>query len=163
VFISTCFADGIIDTQIALCTADDCTDPSTVNYIAANDDMEAACAGNSYSSELTYCGLTPGATYYIQTDGYEGELGTFYIQVSEPVDVREEENTVLAIYPNPASERLFVEGISMGAEIEIFHLTGQSVYRGSYAPNGIDIGALPAGSFVLRATGSSTSVAFIKI
>ena len=163
VFISTCFADGIIDTQIALCTADDCTDPSTVNYIAANDDMEAACAGNSYSSELTYCGLTPGATYYIQTDGYEGELGTFYIQVSEPVDVREEENTVLAIYPNPASERLFVEGISAGAEIEIFHLTGQSVYRGSYARNGIDIGALPAGSYVLRATGSSTSVAFIKI
>jgi hypothetical protein len=162
VFISTCFADGIIDTQIALCTADDCTEPSIVNYIAANDDMEAACTGNAYSSELTYCGLTPGATYYIQADGYEGELGTFYIQVSEQVNVSEENNNAFAVYPNPASERLFVEGIFAGDEIEIFHLTGQSVYRGSYSRNGIDIAALPAGSYLLRTSGSNTTAAFIK-
>ena len=162
-FISTCFADGIIDTQIALCTADDCTDPSTVNYISANDDMAAACTGNAYSSEITYCGLTPGQTYYIQTDGFEGELGVFYIQVSEPVNVREEKNNTLAVYPNPAADKLFVEGIEAGASIEIIHLTGQSVYSGAYSRNGIDVASLPAGSYLVRASGSNTSVAFIKI
>ena len=161
--ISTCFADGIIDTQIALCTADDCTDPTTVNYVAANDDMETACTGNAYSSELTYCGLTPGLTYYIQTDGYDGELGVFYIQVSEPVNVREENTPALAVYPNPATDKLFVDGLETGAEIEIIHLTGQSVYSSTYSLNGIDIGTLPAGSYVLHARGSNTTVAFIKI
>ena len=125
--------------------------------------MEAACTGNAYSSELTYCGLTPGQTYYIQTDGYEGELGVFYIQVTEPVNVREVAKNTLAVYPNPAADKLFVEGIEAGAEIEIIHLTGQSVYRGLYSRNGIDIAALPAGSYVLRASGSNTTVAFIKI
>ena len=163
VFISTCFDDGVIDTQIALCSAEDCTDPSTVNYIAANDDMEAACTGNTYSSELSYCGLTPGASYYIQTDGYEGELGVFYIQVSEPLKVMETVNSTLAVYPNPAADKLFVEGIETGAEIEILYLTGQSVYRGSYSRNGIDIDSLPAGSYVVRASDSNRSVAFIKI
>jgi len=163
VFISTCFEDGVIDTQIALCTADDCTNPSAINYIAANDDMEAACNGNEYSSELTYCGLTPGANYYIQTDGYDGELGAFYIQVTEPLNVQEVTNNAVAIYPNPAADKLFVEGIEIGAEIEIVYLTGQSVYRGSYSRNGIDIASLPAGSYVLRANESNTSVAFIKI
>jgi hypothetical protein len=56
-----------------------------------------------------------------------------------------------------------VEGIEIGAEIEIVYLTGQSVYRGSYSRNGIDIAPLPAGSYVLRANDSNTSVAFIKI
>ena len=77
--------------------------------------------------------------------------------------MREEANTALAIYPNPAADKLFAEGIETGAEIEIIHLTGQSVYRGSYSRNGIDIASLPAGSYVLRASGSNTSVAFIKI
>jgi hypothetical protein len=163
VFISTCFEDGVIDTQIALCTADDCTNPSAINYIAANDDMEAACTGNPYSSELTYCGLTPGANYYIQTDGYDGELGAFYIQVTEPLNVQEVTNNAVSVYPNPAADKLFVEGIEIGAEIEIVYLTGQSVYRGSYSRNGIDIAPLPAGSYVLRANDSNTSVAFIKI
>ena len=81
----------------------------------------------------------------------------------DPLAINELAENQLAVYPNPAADKLFVEGIETGAEIEIIHLTGQSVYRGSYARNGIDIAALPAGSYVLRASGSNTSVAFIKI
>ena len=163
VFISTCFADGIIDTQIALCTAEDCTDPSTVDYIAANDDMEAACDGNTYSSELSYCGLTPGATYYIQTDGYEGELGGFYIQVTEPLSVDDTEKNTHTTYPNPAREQLFVEGLGDGGEIEIVHLTGRTVFRGKYNQAGIDVSTLPAGSYVMRVIATETSIGFIKL
>jgi hypothetical protein len=163
VAISTCFQDGIIDTQIALCTADDCTNPSSVNYIAANDDMEAACTGNAYSSELTYCGLNPGATYFIQTDGYDGELGVFYIQVTEPLNVLESAFKSLSAYPNPANDRIFIQQLTAGSAIEIMSITGESVYNGTYRTEGIDITTLASGNYVIRESESGSVTRFVKL
>jgi hypothetical protein len=163
VLINTCFDEGIIDTQIALCTVEDCTDPSSVTYLAANDDMEGPCTGNSYSSELLYCGLTPGSTYYIQTDGYDGELGVFYIQITAPNNVTDEENHALSIYPNPASERLFVEGTVRNELVEILDLTGRVVVSSNYNQNGIDVSELPSGSYLVKANSQRKSQVFIKL
>jgi hypothetical protein len=163
VAISTCFQDGIIDTQIALCTIDDCTNPSSVNYIAANDDMEAACTGNAYSSELTYCGLNPGATYFIQADGYDGELGVFYIQVTEPLNVLESAFKSFSAYPNPANDRIFIQRLTAGSAIEIMSITGEKVYNGTYRTEGIDITALASGNYVIRESESGSVIRFVKL
>jgi hypothetical protein len=163
VFINTCFDEGIIDTQIALCTAEDCTDPSAVTYIASNDDMDGACTGNAYSSELTYCGLNPGSTYFIQTDGYDGELGVFYIQVTEPSNVLESALKTLSAYPNPANDRIFIQQLAVGSAIEIMSITGESVYNGTYRTEGIDITALTSGNYVLRESESGNVIRFVKL
>jgi Domain of unknown function (DUF4397)/Secretion system C-terminal sorting domain len=163
VAISTCFQDGIIDTQIALCSADDCTDPSSISYLAANDDMAATCSGNSYSSELSYCGLIPGSTYFIQTDGYDGELGVFYIQVTEPLNVLESAFKSLSAYPNPANDRIFIQQLAAGSAIEIMSITGESVYNGTYRPEGIDITALASGNYVIRESESGSVTRFVKL
>ncbi|MFN5621239.1 MAG: DUF4397 domain-containing protein [Flavobacteriales bacterium] len=150
VAINTCFADGVIDTQIALCEVAECTDPSAVSYLASNDDMEAACVGNTYSSYLEYCGLTPGETYYIQLDGYEGELGIFYIQITEPSMVGNREMMNVTGYPNPASDRIYFNGISNGAEIQVVSITGEVVLSSRYSGAGIDTSTLATGSYHVR-------------
>jgi hypothetical protein len=163
VAISTCFPDGIIDTQIALCSADDCTDPSSITYLAANDDMAATCSGNSYSSELSYCGLIPGSTYFIQTDGYDGELGVFYIQVTEPSNVLESAFKSLSAYPNPANDRIFIQHLVAGSAIDIMSITGESVYNGTYRAEGIDITPLASGNYVIRESESGSVIRFVKL
>jgi hypothetical protein len=160
--VSTCSADGGIDTQIALCTADDCTNPSTVIYIAANDDMINPCSGNSYSSEIQYCGLTPGTTYYVQVDGYGGELGTFFIQVTEPMGITAQEPLHALVYPNPVQESVFIQGIAAGTEIEIVNTMGQVVFRSKYASTGIDARSLQSGAYLIRVAGKTIATRFIK-
>ena len=163
VFINTCFDEGVIDTQIALCTADDCTDPSSVSYIAANDDMEGPCTGNSYSSELSYCGLSPGGTYYIQTDGYDGELGLFYIQVTEPNNVSEISVDLLRVYPNPVIDRLYLTNESSNAIIQILDMTGRVICNTTYNQSGIDVSKLSSGTYFVHSLTQHQSQMFVKL
>jgi hypothetical protein len=163
VFISTCFDDGVIDTQIALCTATECTDPSSVDYIASNDDMEGTCTGNSYSSEISYCGLTPGESYYIQTDGYDGELGVFYIQITEPNNVSEMLENTLSVFPNPVNDRMFLTNVNSNEIIQLLDLTGRIVLSTSYNTSGINVSELPAGSYVVSCSSQQQSQLFIKL
>ncbi|MFM7234935.1 MAG: DUF4397 domain-containing protein [Flavobacteriales bacterium] len=163
VFINTCFDEGIIDTQIALCTAEDCTDPSTVTYIAANDDMEGPCTGNTYSSELSYCGLTPGETYFIQTDGYDGELGVFYIQLSEPNNVSERSDNTLNVFPNPVNDRLYLSNVKINEYIHLLDLTGRIILSTTYHPSGIHVSDLPSGSYIVSCSAQERSQIFIKL
>lgn len=65
------------DTQIAVWTVDSCQNLLTggETLIAANDDNPDYVL-TQFSSVLFLCGLTPGATYYLQSDGYNGDAGT---------------------------------------------------------------------------------------
>jgi hypothetical protein len=84
VVITTCSENTDFDTQIALWSNTDCADYSTYQFIGANDDMPDDCGsgGNIYASTLTLDGLTPGSTYYIQLDGFDGVEGYYDISVA---------------------------------------------------------------------------------
>jgi hypothetical protein len=165
VAINTCFDNGVIDTQIALCEITDCTDPTAITYLEANDDMENPCTGNTYSSYLEYCGLTAGETYHIQVDGYEGELGIFYIQVMEPMRVQNTDNLQSESYPNPVSDRLYLKGIATGSNIELCSIMGTVISVSSYTASGIDTSTLPSGSYFVRvqSNGQWKTSPFIKL
>lgn len=70
-------ADGPgFDSQLAVYSVDDCADYSTYTLLAANDDsgddiIPAAGIFTAGIDELS-C-LTPGETYYVQLDGYNGD------------------------------------------------------------------------------------------
>jgi hypothetical protein len=155
----------VIDTQIALCEITDCTDPTAITYLEANDDMENPCTGNTYSSYLEYCGLTAGETYHIQVDGYEGELGIFYIQVMEPMRVQNTDNLQFQSYPNPVSDRLYLKGIAAGSNIELCSIMGTVISASSYTASGIDTSTLPSGSYFVRvqSNGQWKTSPFIKL
>jgi outer membrane protein assembly factor BamB len=54
------------------------------------------------------------------------------------------------LYPNPASERLFVEGLPPGTTYRLLHVSGQEAGRGWVGEHGaVDIGHLPPGMYVL--------------
>ena len=67
------------DLQAALWSVDDCGDFSTYGEIAANDDSgdDIVAGANSLSAGIIEAAcLTPGQTYYLQVDGYNGATVT---------------------------------------------------------------------------------------
>lgn len=80
--ISTCNEGTNLDTQLALYSADDCSDWESFQLISSGDDILGGCgSGDFYSSECFASCLTPGETYYIQMDGWEGATGTAELSV----------------------------------------------------------------------------------
>ncbi|MFT4660398.1 MAG: hypothetical protein ACI8XB_000666 [Patiriisocius sp.] len=82
--ITTCNEGNDVDTQLALYSATDCTDYSTLTLLGANDDLVDACTNGTsdFASSLTYCGLTVGQTYWILVDSYQAEQGDIAISVT---------------------------------------------------------------------------------
>lgn len=155
VTISTCFSESI-DSQVALCTVSDCNDYSTVSYLAANDDMVGGCnGGNAYASYIEACGLVPGDTYYIQTDGYEGEVGAFQIQVSSFTSVLESSKNTTRIFPNPAKGELNVH-LFEDAELKWMDASGRLVRADGLLKSGqhkLLLNGLSPGAYVVMIQG----------
>jgi hypothetical protein len=163
VLISTCF-EGI-DTQVALCTVGNCNDFGTVTYLNANDDMINPCSSNSYASEISAIGLIPGETYYIQTDGYGGELGTFQIQVTSiNTGIEAFEDETLAIYPNPVCDFINIPAITASAALRITNAMGEAVMVVKNGTQRINVSDLKPGVYFvqLELNGQINSARFIK-
>lgn len=72
------------DTQVAVYAADSCSNLSHLTLLGANDDIRGGCDANSFfSSYLEVSCLTPGETYYLVVDGWDGETGEFAISLTE--------------------------------------------------------------------------------
>ncbi|MBK7938426.1 MAG: fibronectin type III domain-containing protein [Lewinellaceae bacterium] len=67
------------DTQLALYNTDN---PTSINHLLVSNE-DGGTIGAGYATLGYYCGLTPGATYYIQVDGWGSVTGTFCIEVYE--------------------------------------------------------------------------------
>jgi hypothetical protein len=72
------------DTQIAVYSATSCQDFATGSavQIAANDDNPDYIT-TIFSSIVFLCDLTPGETYYLQVDGYDGAEGAVVVNLTE--------------------------------------------------------------------------------
>tara|TARA_B100000508_G_scaffold141097_1_gene146944 strand:- start:36885 stop:37946 length:1062 start_codon:yes stop_codon:yes gene_type:complete len=64
----------------------------------------------------------------------------------------EEEQLSLSIYPNPASDKLFIDGFSSNAELKIFSITGQVVKSENIINENlpIDISSLKRGTYLVQ-------------
>lgn len=60
---------GTTDLQMAVWLAEDCSAMLKFKEVAADDD-----SGDAFSPELQNISVTPGLTYYIQIDGYNGQF-----------------------------------------------------------------------------------------
>ncbi len=70
------------------------------------------------------------------------------------------------LYPSPASQKIFIEGLPIGTQFTLFNSMGQSIQhmRSQYVKEKIDIAALPSGIYFVRFDykGSSRNIKFIK-
>lgn len=127
--VSTCdMAD--FDSQIAVYSTNSCSDLSSYTLLAANDDGQDC---DDYSSKMTVSGLTPGSTYYIIVDGYDGDTGSFDIKVT-PVTVTAAHEVQLDaksldVFPNPSNGQFNVrlDGEEYMEAYKLFDLTGKEV------------------------------------
>ncbi len=75
-----------------------------------------------------------------------------------PPEVPEEENS-LRVYPNPATDKISVEGVEPGDEVVLYDVLGRAVLRTRNTTDiDIDVSALPPGVYVVRAGGKSLLV-----
>lgn len=82
--ITTCNDSTTFDTQLAVYGFGDCSDQSTFSLMGSNDDMPGGCSpGHPYSSEVWLNCLTPGDTYLLQIDGYNGASGDVGIAITD--------------------------------------------------------------------------------
>ena len=78
--ITTCNEGTSFDTQLAMWDVEDCADFSTYTLVNANDDI--GCAFGAYRSGfLTPC-LEGGETFYLQIDGWYGEVGDVEVSIT---------------------------------------------------------------------------------
>jgi hypothetical protein len=55
-----------------------------------------------------------------------------------------------SIYPNPSTGMLYLQGnVAGNAAIQVYDLSGRTVWNGTYSPSGIDLGHLQAGTYLL--------------
>ncbi|MEM9984698.1 MAG: hypothetical protein AAF804_06330, partial [Bacteroidota bacterium] len=72
------------DTQVAVYAASTCLPLASFELVGANDDLPNGCDANDlFASYLELTCLTPGQTYYILVDGWDGEEGDFGISLTE--------------------------------------------------------------------------------
>ena len=65
----------------------------------------------------------------------------------------------LAVYPNPAADRVLLKGLADGATVLLCDMTGRVVARHCYVKGSpIDLSALPSGLYLLRADGATARV-----
>lgn len=69
--------------------------------------------------------------------------------------VHSEKSHSMRLYPNPTSERVFIDGVSEGQNpslIRVHTVSGQLVIEGHYSPKGIDVHGLKPGIFFITVT-----------
>ena len=100
-----------------------------------------------------------GSTEYYRTfEVYENATYIAYFQYN---DVEEVTATAFSVYPNPANDKIRVDGLRGGAEIRIFNIMGEEMMRKVvYDDNEIDVSCLPSGIYVMRC--GNTSMRFVK-
>jgi hypothetical protein len=80
--------------QAAVYAASDCADFGTFTLQAANDNE---IDGTSLAPNFTICGLTPGTTYYLMHDGFNGTTDNYSISITPVVLNAGTANNVLDI------------------------------------------------------------------
>ncbi|MEE4255436.1 MAG: T9SS type A sorting domain-containing protein [Bacteroidales bacterium] len=80
------------------------------------------------------------------------------IDLNPPTSVDEEETAPVKVYPNPASDRLYISGDLQYETAEVINSMGNIILRtGNTRSNGIDVSGLSAGTYVLRLTNRHVS------
>ncbi|MBK8557426.1 MAG: thiol protease/hemagglutinin PrtT [Lewinellaceae bacterium] len=153
--VSTCNLANF-DTQIAVYSVGNCSDYGSYTLLAANDDGPCGL----YTSLLNVYALSPGQTYYIIVDGYDGATGSLGIKVT-PIPASAAHNVLadsplLSVYPNPSTGNLTIslEGNNAMESYTLSDLSGrvvknvqlsQSVQQATAA-----LRSLPKGMYMLQ-------------
>ncbi|MGM0650540.1 MAG: T9SS type A sorting domain-containing protein [Bacteroidota bacterium] len=140
----TAFGDVPLPDSLGVTLDDSSTDTLAVTWNQGSYD------GNTAGTYTIYGDLTlePGI---INTDGLQGEVDVI---VDEEVGIVDNKNNDLNIYPNPASDIVYIESGDRISKIQMFDLTGRTILRKQVNKTMLDINVndLPEGHYMLHVT-----------
>lgn len=122
-------APGDFNNQMALFLISPADD--SLILLAANDDYLGP-EGNNAASITGISGLEPASTCMVLIDGGgNGETGEFHIILRDgPTGNSNHHNERIAIYPNPASDFIWITGISTDIQYRIITIDGVIIKTG---------------------------------
>jgi len=99
--------------------------------------------------------------------GGEGHFvaGQFYFDdkyLSDNSAISEYQLTKTSVYPNPASDVLYLEDGRNFKQVQIFSLTGQMVYHSEELTRSINLNGMPKGIYTLQAKGFDEQLHYAK-
>ena len=69
----------------------------------------------------------------------------------------------MSVYPNPAVDQLFIDGLPLNTEFAIMDVAGKVIYRGNYEATGVPIENLEIGSYLVKSNATQLTARFIKL
>lgn len=127
------------------------------------------------SADKTQVVVTPSPNlkydqrYFFQFAAVENNAGVQTLPVVRHfttdlnVGIPQVENNDVKVYPNPASNRLFISNVAGVDRVQIYSVVGNLVKTIDSFPNsrgqaGIDVSELPTGMYIVRITGKQTEL-----
>ena len=160
-----------IETDLTFTAEFEVSPQYTVDVYSANPEGGVALGGGTYL-EGTFIGIiafaNPGYEFSHWSDGSTEYYRTFevyenatYIAYFDYNDVEEVDAIAFSLYPNPANDKIHIEGLQGGAEIYIFNIMGEEVMKKVvYDDNEIDVSNLSSGIYVVKC--GNASMKFVK-
>ncbi|MDV7697179.1 T9SS type A sorting domain-containing protein [Chryseobacterium soli] len=81
-----------------------------------------------------------------------GQIVAFYLDLSEFLSIKEngKQDNNVSIYPNPATDIIYIKGIKGIEKSEIYNMVGQKVKTFSSGEDRIDVSSLSKGNYILQ-------------
>lgn len=179
---STCFGTADDDVWFTFVATASAHRISLIDITGSTSDMYMAvwsgpCAApvlvpNSCSDpeELDLAGLTAGETYYLQVYSWTDvpdQTSAFHVCIgTDGIGMDEHGLAALLLYPDPATERLFIQGLpARSFSLRIIDVMGREA-RSERISAGVDVHALPPGPYTLivqdRDSGALARGRFVK-
>ncbi|MFN2428739.1 MAG: T9SS type A sorting domain-containing protein [Cryomorphaceae bacterium] len=141
--------------------------PSIGVFLGISDDGETLeygglITGDPASPELQTVNIVDEG-FFTGLDGTPAD-GQVYRLTPSVVSVKEQTETAFAVFPNPAIDKIQVDGnIRQNAVYRISDITGKIVLSGNYnSSSTIDLSALSPGVYVIGLDGYSSVAKFVK-
>lgn len=135
----------------------DTTKPMWV--ILSNEGTRYPAVVSSFVDE----GYKDGAWWNSNGTWQQQSYGAWMIRAVMPfADDAVEEMTMetISVYPNPAGDFIYIDGVESGSTVEIYNTLGSIVRNFTYEGGEVDFSGMPAGMYILRANGNV--VRFVK-
>ncbi|AZA83955.1 propanediol utilization protein [Chryseobacterium lactis] len=95
-----------------------------------------------------------------------GETEDYPVLVQDALSTREvaKDNSSIQIYPNPATDVLYINKVSPKAQFTITNMTGQVVMNGQITDNKVSVSKLTTGAYIISIEdkGTTSNLKFVK-
>jgi hypothetical protein len=102
--------------------------------------------------------------YFDTNNSYDFERGSIYVlNLGSTLSIQDNTLKNIKIYPNPTSNRIYIEDYKDIKHIEIFDVTGRKISDNKENFREIDFSYIPVGGYILRLIFNDDRIESVKL